>query len=110
VTPEDYNADPDYQRMLADIVADPYTIDLGGIWILYHSTSEGERCGFMEVHKRPDGLWCAGGVTFNIPATTTWSGAKWAVNSMEPLDLSPSLLCRSCGNHGFVKQGRWVSC
>jgi hypothetical protein len=32
----------------------------------------------------------------------------WVVESENPLTLSPSLLCRSCGFHGFIKQGRWV--
>ncbi len=36
----------------------------------------------------------------------------WAVESWEPLTVSPSLLCTpdkgGCGDHGFIKQGRWV--
>ena len=32
----------------------------------------------------------------------------WAVESEEPLTLSPSLLCRTCGHHGFIRGGRWV--
>lgn len=34
--------------------------------------------------------------------------ARWQVVSWEPLTLSPSLLCRACGMHGFIQQGRWV--
>jgi hypothetical protein len=33
---------------------------------------------------------------------------KWQVESWEPLTLSPSLLCRLCGLHGFIQGGRWV--
>lgn len=32
----------------------------------------------------------------------------WDLVSEEPLTLSPSLLCRACGHHGFVRDGRWV--
>jgi hypothetical protein len=24
------------------------------------------------------------------------------------LTVAPSLLCRTCGNHGFIREGRWV--
>lgn len=33
---------------------------------------------------------------------------RWQVESWEPLTLSPSLLCRTCGLHGFIRAGRWV--
>jgi hypothetical protein len=32
----------------------------------------------------------------------------WRVVSKEPLTISPSLLCRRCGHHGFIRAGRWV--
>ncbi len=31
----------------------------------------------------------------------------WELVSLEPLTLSPSLLCRACGHHGFIRNGRW---
>lgn len=33
---------------------------------------------------------------------------RWQVVSWQPLTLSPSLLCRSCGLHGWIRDGRWV--
>lgn len=33
--------------------------------------------------------------------------ATWTVESWDPLTLSPSLLC-SCGDHGFIRGGKWV--
>ena len=35
-------------------------------------------------------------------------GQGWDVLSEEPLTLSPSLLCRTCGHHGFIRNGQWV--
>lgn len=32
----------------------------------------------------------------------------WDVLSVNPLTLSPSLLCRACGHHGFIREGKWV--
>lgn len=29
--------------------------------------------------------------------------------SAEPLTITPSILCRGCGTHGWVRDGRWVS-
>jgi len=35
-------------------------------------------------------------------------GELWTVEKLDPLTLSPSLLCRRCGHHGFIRDGRWV--
>jgi hypothetical protein len=32
----------------------------------------------------------------------------WELQSEDPLTLSPSILCRACGNHGFIQGGKWV--
>ena len=34
---------------------------------------------------------------------------SWEVEQEEPLTLSPSLACRMCGHHGFIRNGRWES-
>ena len=34
-------------------------------------------------------------------------GPIWTLNSLQPLDLSPSFLCH-CGFHGFIRNGAWV--
>lgn len=32
----------------------------------------------------------------------------WTVESEEPLTLSPSIVCRACGDHGHIRDGKWV--
>lgn len=32
----------------------------------------------------------------------------WTVEKESPLTLSPSILCRTCGHHGFIRDGKWV--
>lgn len=32
----------------------------------------------------------------------------WKLESLDPLTVSPSLLCRACGHHGYVRLGAWV--
>lgn len=64
-----------------------------------------ERVGITEWHKTPSGVWCAGFVPFRSYDPEH----GWDVLSMDPLTLSPSLLCRLCGSHGFIRDGLWVT-
>lgn len=32
----------------------------------------------------------------------------WPVASRYPLTLDGSILCRSCGHHGYIREDRWV--
>lgn len=43
-----------------------------------------------------------------IPLDPEAPEPRWTVTNPEPLSLSPSILCRACGLHGFVTAGRWV--
>jgi len=59
--------------------------------------------GFAYVHPRPDsGEWCEGWVPLRA------GDESWDLISYDPLELSPSLLCRSCGHHGWIRNGNWV--
>lgn len=31
----------------------------------------------------------------------------WKLEKETPLTLSPSLLCRACGHHGFIEDNKW---
>lgn len=73
---------------------------------------EGEPAGIVEWHRKADGEWCRGWVPFR---DSKWSALFqsnpdyqcWTVEQREPLTLSPSILCRACGNHGFIRNGKW---
>ena len=69
-----------------------------------------ERFGATIEHVKPDGETCMSAVTFDAPVARELlpGAAIWQVESWEPLTLSPSLLCRRCGDHGFIKEGKWV--
>lgn len=83
--------------------------DLGhGVRIRF-TTYQGVRHGLIESHDRPDGGGrCSGAITFAGAPTPQPDRPAWTVESQEPLTLSPSLLCRTCGHHGFIRDGRWV--
>lgn len=87
-----------------------FPIDLGlGVsmsWVLRGD----QRIGLLEKHPGRGGEECSGYVTFDLPAAREADpGAPfWTVESWEPLTISPSVLCRACGNHGFIRGGRWV--
>lgn len=85
----------------------------------YAGIPDVERYGALVAHPaRPDdgNVTCAdigqceGAITFAgevqqriAPRATTWTVESW-----DPLTLSPSLLCH-CGDHGFVRAGKWVT-
>lgn len=54
--------------------------------------------------------YCEGAIHPDTPETRQIlkPDALWQVESWEPLTLSPSLLCH-CSDHGFIRDGRWVS-
>jgi hypothetical protein len=52
---------------------------------------------------------CEGALTFAGPVQDLLApnDERWTVESLDPLTLSPSLLC-ACGFHGYIREGRWV--
>jgi len=75
----------------------------------YDGIPDVARYAAMVRHLTPAGIPCMGGVTFDSETARRIEPGKptWTVESWEPLTLSPSLLC-SCGDHGFIRDGRWV--
>lgn len=70
-----------------------------------------EKYGLSVIHRcaKTESGWDEGFVTFDIPENTEGDARpKWKVESWDPLTLSPSLLQRGCGDHGFVRDGKWV--
>lgn len=67
-----------------------------------------EVTGCIETHINSDGRPCEGSVLFDVPENGAIRRSKWEVLSWNPLTLAPSLLCTQCGNHGFVRDGKWV--
>lgn len=68
------------------------------------------RAGATIDHLTPAGEQCSdsGMVTFDTPLTRAiWPDRpRWIVECWEPLTISPSVRC-SCGDHGFIRNGRW---
>ena len=87
----------------------------GGEWDMGHQhygyliIHEGEPRGVGVMHPTPDGMFCGSSALWDVSMYAPGHEPPcWTLNSLEPVDISPSLLCRTCGDHGFVKQGRWV--
>ena len=64
----------------------------------------GELHGVGYTHPTPvDGTPCSG-----FAETKPFWSHGWEVVRLSPLTLQPSLLCRLCGHHGFIRDGLWV--
>ena len=80
----------------------------------YAHLSDVDRLGAVVRHKTPDGGDCMSGIYFDTPETKRVIAeafpdrSTWTVESWDPLTISPSLLCRACGDHGFIREGKWV--
>jgi len=60
--------------------------------------------GLIWYHQRPDNAkTCSGCLSWDAADANHWD-----LISLEPLTLSPSLLCNACGAHGFIREGKWV--
>lgn len=91
-------------------------IDLGDGHRLVFSEYQGEkRAGANVLHPPVEGK-CGG------QGWISFAGRSWA-NSFDPgqiqvwtveqdngdrFTISPSILCRACGDHGFIRDGKWV--
>lgn len=63
--------------------------------------------GILEWHECGEKGLIPKGVYFeNAPDDVR--GARWKLVKEAPLTLGGSILCRSCGLHGFIIDGRWV--
>ncbi len=69
------------------------------------SYDTGEPAGVYYEHPGKNGATCCG----YAPFKPEWADG-WDVTSLAPLTISPSLLCRACGHHGFIRNGEWVPC
>lgn len=80
------------------------------VYAEYH----GDTAGINEWHLKPNGKWCNGWVPFRGSAwekqfaTAGVDIKPWDIVSRDPLTLTPSILCRACGNHGHITNGQWV--
>jgi len=78
-------------------------------WYTKILSREDEWIAIDEWHRLPNGNMCGSWIPFDVPAAYKYTAGspKWQVASYEPLTLSPSLLC-NCGDHGFIRDGKWV--
>lgn len=87
------------------------TIDLGDDHVIVLTDYKGEkRVGGNVAHLTKDGCVCNQFIPFEGRAWANGFQGRittWKVENDLPLTLSPSLLCRACGDHGFIRNGKW---
>ena len=88
-----------------------YAVDIGhGVRIVrvdYHGRDGTRTAGIEYVHPDGRGGECLGWIAFR-GVDEGETGHAWTVECHNPLTLSPSLRCRACGHHGFIREGKWV--
>ena len=69
-----------------------------------------EKHGAIITHRKVDGSPCSGNITFDdvVSQRLDPPHPRWTVVNWEPLTLVPSILCRACGDHGWIRNGVWV--
>lgn len=101
-SPDDVDGAAEFRRPPDGAVAlghDTYYTKVirGGVW-----------AGIHEWHNER-GEYEPGYIAFTGRAQPDWfGGATWDVVSEDPLTLSPSLACGTCGHHGWIRDGQWV--
>lgn len=79
----------------------------GGVHI-FHPAHDGAACrNHATALGAPSEHLGVGSVMFDIPATARFKTARWLVRSWSPLTIEPSIKCGACGDHGFIRDGRW---
>jgi uncharacterized membrane protein len=82
--------------------ADPVE-DIGHGVTIERRYIDGVLSGVAYQHPDKTGQKCKGYVPVGTPL-------GWQLVSQQPLTLAPSLLCRRCKHHGFIRGGKWVPC
>lgn len=74
--------------------------------VRYEGVEDVERYGAIIVCPHTEGA-----ITFASDTQRAIAPERnaWTVESWEPLTLSPSILRRECGCHGFIRDGQWVA-
>jgi hypothetical protein len=70
----------------------------------HHDT--GEPGGVYYEHPCIGGKPSPGWIAF--PDKDGWPEYHWDLVNLEPLTVTPSLLCPTCKHHGCITDGRWV--
>lgn len=68
-------------------------------------------CLYRGISAGADGeTRCGGAINFTNSKIAQKEGRPmWTVVSWEPLTITPSILCKCKGNHGFITNGRYAS-
>jgi len=77
-------------------------IDIGHNVTIEFREIEGICMGIAYTHQTPNG-------EVHESYIPVGSDPKdWTLIQRTPLTVSPSLLCRECGHHGWIRDGRWI--
>jgi hypothetical protein len=78
-------------------------------FIIYKDQTEPYGSMWYHLDRRvPEtGKCCFGSFAWRSPSPE-YKWALWQLESLDPLTISPSLLCLSCEAHGFIRNSMWI--
>lgn len=85
---------------------------MAGEWwsaVTPHNAGSGHHWGWTE---NGDLFWlhsCSARPGWSVGTIDLTSGTKHHLVSREPLTVEASVLCDACGDHGWFRDGKWVS-
>lgn len=85
-------------------------VDIGhGVQLSRQVDDQGRDIGRLVWHDCRHNYGPAGITWDTVPGRQDDPGrVGWTVQSWEPLTVTPSVLCLTCGLHGWIRGGRWV--
>ena len=78
-------------------------LDAAHAYRFWYRADSTRPAGLIESHRLPDGRWCEGSIAFKGFGE---GSPEWIVVLEDPLTLTPSILCRECGEHFWLDGGR----
>lgn len=85
---------------MTDIEPEEPWVDIGHDVSVQRRYIDGQLMGVAYRHPCRDGQ-------FEAWVHVDGPGA-WDLVQADPLTVTPSFLCRICGHHGFITEGRWA--
>lgn len=68
---------------------------------------DGKHFAWWHECRSDSGRWWFAETGWDVGGLLPLGPRAWTVQQADPVTLTPSILCRKCGLHGFITDGVW---